>query len=304
MPIDWSTRPISSIATQRLVKSPSSPAPPYSSGAVSPNSPSLPIFCTTSTGKWWSRSHCAAYGAISASRELADALAELLVLTGQLVTVRGGAHGGQITGPPGLTIAPQPATTPLTSNLPSQRTVPRTTLMLKSAPPSASVEPRARAPASHLGVRGPSRSRRGRSTSPWPISRSSSVTVGLGVRVVAGDEDGGVARPAAAGRPSRCVVHRVQRSSPPARPDRRAGCVSASESSSLTNSRGGKPWRAVRAGWRRRAATCRARFSAPALSSTPSATSPPDRVDHQLRARGGLGEGREPDPGCSAAQAA
>ena len=67
MPIDWSTRPISSIATHRLVKSPSSPAPPYSSGAVSPNSPSLPIFCTTSTGKWWSRSHCAACGAISAS---------------------------------------------------------------------------------------------------------------------------------------------------------------------------------------------------------------------------------------------
>ena len=42
-------------------------APPYSSGAVSPNSPSSPIFCTTSTGKWWSRSHCAACGAISAS---------------------------------------------------------------------------------------------------------------------------------------------------------------------------------------------------------------------------------------------
>ena len=49
MPIDWSTRPISSMATQRLVKSPS--APPYSSGAVSPNRPSEPIFCTTSTGK-------------------------------------------------------------------------------------------------------------------------------------------------------------------------------------------------------------------------------------------------------------
>ena len=67
MPIDWSTRPSSSIATQRLVKSPSSPAPPYSSGAVSPIRPSLPIFWMTSTGKWWSRSHCAAYGAISAS---------------------------------------------------------------------------------------------------------------------------------------------------------------------------------------------------------------------------------------------
>ena len=43
MPIDWSTRPISSIARQRLVKppsSPASPAPPYSSGAVSPIRPS------------------------------------------------------------------------------------------------------------------------------------------------------------------------------------------------------------------------------------------------------------------------
>ena len=49
MPIDWSTREISSIATHRLVKSP--PAPPYSSGAVRPNRPSFPIFCTTSTGK-------------------------------------------------------------------------------------------------------------------------------------------------------------------------------------------------------------------------------------------------------------
>ena len=66
IPIDWSTRPISSIATQRLVKSPSSPAPPNSSGEVRPNSPSLPICCTTSTGKWWSLSHCAACGAISA----------------------------------------------------------------------------------------------------------------------------------------------------------------------------------------------------------------------------------------------
>ena len=65
MPIDWSTRPISSMATHRLVKSPS--APPYCSGAVSPNSPSEPILCTTSTGKWWSRSHCAACGAISFS---------------------------------------------------------------------------------------------------------------------------------------------------------------------------------------------------------------------------------------------
>ena len=65
MPIDWSTRPISSIARHRLVKSPS--APPYSSGAVSPKSPSRPIFCTTSTGKWCSRSQVAANGAISFS---------------------------------------------------------------------------------------------------------------------------------------------------------------------------------------------------------------------------------------------
>ena len=70
MPIDWSTRPISSMARHRLVKPPSSPArpaPPYSSGAVRPISPRSPIFLTTSVGKWWSRSHCAACGAISAS---------------------------------------------------------------------------------------------------------------------------------------------------------------------------------------------------------------------------------------------
>ena len=84
MPIDWSTRPISSIATQRLVKSPSSPAPPYSSGAVSPNSPRSPIFCTTSTGKWWSLSHCGGVRRDLGLGELADAAAELLVLAGQL----------------------------------------------------------------------------------------------------------------------------------------------------------------------------------------------------------------------------
>ena len=78
MPIDWSTRPISSIATQRLVKSPS--APPYSSGAVSPNSPSWPIFCTTSTGKWCSRSHCAGVRRDLLLGEVADRAPELLVL--------------------------------------------------------------------------------------------------------------------------------------------------------------------------------------------------------------------------------
>jgi hypothetical protein len=67
MPIDWSTRPISSIATHRLVKSPSAPAPPYSSGAVIPNSPSLPMARTVSTGKKCSLSHRAACGPISAS---------------------------------------------------------------------------------------------------------------------------------------------------------------------------------------------------------------------------------------------
>ena len=67
MPIDWSTRPISSIATHSEVKSPSSPAPPNSSGAVRPNSPSSPIFWTTSVGKWCFLSHSAACGAISAS---------------------------------------------------------------------------------------------------------------------------------------------------------------------------------------------------------------------------------------------
>ncbi len=43
------------------------PAPPYSSGTTRPNRPSSPIARTTSTGKWWSRSHCATCGAISRS---------------------------------------------------------------------------------------------------------------------------------------------------------------------------------------------------------------------------------------------
>ena len=46
MPIDWSTRPSSSIATHRLVKSPpsaSSSEPPNSSGTTRPNRPSSPI---------------------------------------------------------------------------------------------------------------------------------------------------------------------------------------------------------------------------------------------------------------------
>ena len=64
-PIDWSTRPISSIATQSEVKS--AALPPYSCGAVRPNSPSSPICSTILVGRWCSRSHCATCGAISAS---------------------------------------------------------------------------------------------------------------------------------------------------------------------------------------------------------------------------------------------
>ena len=67
MPIDWSTRPSSSMATQSEVKSPSSPMPPNSSGTTRPNSPSSPIFGTRSLGKWWSLSHLAMCGSTSAS---------------------------------------------------------------------------------------------------------------------------------------------------------------------------------------------------------------------------------------------
>ena len=65
IPQDWSTRPSSSIATHRLVKSP--PAPPYSSGTTRPNSPRSPSLATSSTGKWCAASQAAACGAISAS---------------------------------------------------------------------------------------------------------------------------------------------------------------------------------------------------------------------------------------------
>ena len=70
MPIDWSTRPSSSMARQSEVNGPSSgarPAPPYSSGATRPNRPRSPICCTTSVGKWWSLSHFATCGAIAVS---------------------------------------------------------------------------------------------------------------------------------------------------------------------------------------------------------------------------------------------
>ena len=63
MPIDWSTRPISSMAMHSVLKS--APAPPYSSGNTNPNRPSLPICSTVSSGKTWSRSHSSAYGSIS-----------------------------------------------------------------------------------------------------------------------------------------------------------------------------------------------------------------------------------------------
>ena len=69
IPIDWSTRPSSSIATQRLVKSePSSPAvPPNSSGTTRPNRPSSPILGTRSVGKYAAASHFAMFGATSRS---------------------------------------------------------------------------------------------------------------------------------------------------------------------------------------------------------------------------------------------
>src|ERR671913_52003 len=53
MPSDWSTRPISSMAMHRLVKS---PAPPYSSGPPRPNRPRSPISLIASSG-----SSCAAF---------------------------------------------------------------------------------------------------------------------------------------------------------------------------------------------------------------------------------------------------
>src|SRR5450755_1218777 len=65
IPIDWSTRPSSSIAMHSAVKS--APDPPYSSGTTSPNKPSSPIAWTAATGKRCSRSHRATCGATSRS---------------------------------------------------------------------------------------------------------------------------------------------------------------------------------------------------------------------------------------------
>ncbi len=82
MPIDWSTRPSSSMATQRLVKSAS--APPNSSGTTRPNSPRSPIFGTSSTGKRCCSSHSCDVRRDLGERELAHHPAEVLVLLRQL----------------------------------------------------------------------------------------------------------------------------------------------------------------------------------------------------------------------------
>ena len=87
MPIDWSTRPISSIARHSDVKPPSSPAipaPPNSSGAVSPIRPSC-AHLLHDVG----REVVVAVPLRGVRRDLllgevADAAAELLVLGGQL----------------------------------------------------------------------------------------------------------------------------------------------------------------------------------------------------------------------------
>ena len=65
MATDWSTRASSSIAMHSVVRS--APPPPYSSGNGMPNSPSSPIWRTTSTGNVWLASQASACGAISAS---------------------------------------------------------------------------------------------------------------------------------------------------------------------------------------------------------------------------------------------
>ena len=88
MPIDWSTRPSSSIAMHRLVNAPPSVAssdPPNSSGTTRPNRPRSPIVGTRSAGKWCSRSHWATCGSTASVGELADHLAEVLVVLAQLV---------------------------------------------------------------------------------------------------------------------------------------------------------------------------------------------------------------------------
>ena len=82
MPTDWSTRPSSSMARHKVVKS--APLPPHCSGNTRPNSPRSAMARTTSIGKTWSRSHCSAWGAISASGEVTHDEPEGLVLVGEV----------------------------------------------------------------------------------------------------------------------------------------------------------------------------------------------------------------------------
>ena len=65
IPIDWSTRPTSSMAMHCVVRPAS--APPHSASNMRPKRPRSPIARTVSVGKMWSRSHTSAWGAISAS---------------------------------------------------------------------------------------------------------------------------------------------------------------------------------------------------------------------------------------------
>ena len=55
-----------SSSSTRMYERKSTPAPPYSSGTHAPISPSSASLPKSSRGKWWSRSHCAAFGSISA----------------------------------------------------------------------------------------------------------------------------------------------------------------------------------------------------------------------------------------------
>ena len=62
---------LSSSSTRMYVRK-SVPAPPNSSGTHTPISPSSPSSVNNSRGKWWSRSHCAAFGAtFSSAKRLA-----------------------------------------------------------------------------------------------------------------------------------------------------------------------------------------------------------------------------------------
>ena len=87
MPIDWSTRPISSIARHSDVKppsSPASPAPPNSSGAVRPISPSVAHLLDHVGREVVVAVPLRGVRRDLGLREVADAATELLVLGGQL----------------------------------------------------------------------------------------------------------------------------------------------------------------------------------------------------------------------------